>query len=443
MGVAEVMLPHDASPSEHSPLTARRRYPSWQGIRVAAWGLYMLAWGLAGLLPINPTDFDAFFLPSARLAASGHPFNVYQIRYYASMYPYPNANGPLSLVPLSAVAALAGRLGWLDDPSLRRMLAMAVFSLFSLLLAHEVLLAADRLREIPLAGARRMVAYGLILLAPTLWHSVLFYGHIEQPLMLWLALAAVRALTTRRVWQAGALLGLALLTRSAAIVIVVPLALVLARGRRGGDSLRLLGMAGAVVALGLAPFWLVDRGDLVYSLASFRGLLPVGGGTLWRLTYGTPLLDIAQHWDSTAILVAVLLATGLVLRARPDLNVESRDLYALLSLCALCFPLGIKTLWPYYFLDAYVLLAVWWLAGGRPLTSRGRWSRWLGLGGPAAAALCAQLAEASVTRSGNGIWDIPSSVVMSAAVLCLAAGVGLMLWWGGRRPATAVSGSGV
>ena len=61
--------------------------------------LYICLWGASGLFHINPTDFDVFFLPAAKLAAAGHPFEIYRVRYQDV---YPNANGPLSSVPLTA-----------------------------------------------------------------------------------------------------------------------------------------------------------------------------------------------------------------------------------------------------------------------------------------------------------------------------------------------------
>jgi hypothetical protein len=396
---------------------------------VALCGLYVLLWGVAGLLPLNSTDLDVFFLPSARIAASGHPLDVYAVRYLD----YPNANGPLSLAPLTAVVALAGRLSWLDNPSLRRMLVMAVFSLFSLLLGREALLAIDRLRPEPLRGRPRVLVYAVILFSPELWHSVLFYGHIEQPLMLWFALAGVRMLAARHLWRAGALVGLALLTRSAAVVLVVPMVLLLARDRRWKDSLRFGSTAVGTLALGLLPFWLADRSDLVYSLVSFRQRLPVAGGTFWRLTYGTPLLAVGQRWDSVAVLAAATLICVVVLALRPKLDTGSRDLYGLLAVCALCFPLGIKTLWPYYFLDAYTLLAIWWLAHPRPAAGSARLWWWLGLLGLAATVGIAQLAEATVTRFDNGIWDVSSSLAVSIPVLALTLAVGLWLCIGVRH----------
>ena len=62
-----------------------------------------------------------------------------------------------------------------------------------------------------------------------------------------------------------------------------------------------------------------------------------------------------------------VLASLIVLRARPDLEPSSRDIYGLLALTALTLPLLAKSVWPYYFFDAYMFGAVWWLGQPDPL----------------------------------------------------------------------------
>lgn len=391
--------------------------------------LYLGIWTVLAHGNLNPTDFDVFFLPSARVALAGHPLHIYQIRYQGD---YPNANGPLSMLPLTLLAGLAQRLGWLDDPVLRRELVMTVFAIVPLLLGHEAVLAADRLLGTPLRGVKRLLAYALFVLTPELWHSVLFYGHIEQPLMLWLVLAAVRMLVTKRPARAGALLGLALLSRSVAVLYLLPLALLLFfRGRRR-DSAILTATAIATTALGLLPFLLADRRDVIYSLLTFRGLLIVGGGGVWGLFAGTPLEPIAQRFDSTAVIAASLALTALTLLARRDLRVESRGVYALLAISGLCFPLFMKTLWPYYFLDTYIFVALWWLIAAKPASETAPWLRWLaGLALPVAVVAVAIVAEIGVTQSGYGIWSPGWSALMSGLMLALLTVVGAGLW---RRP---------
>lgn len=379
--------------AEPAPHPSRGRWPARLGIAAFA-ALYIFGWGASALLPINGTDLDAFFLPSVRIALAGHPLQVYSLRYDTL---YPNANGPLSLVPLTAVAALAARLHWLDDAPLRRMLVMASFSIFSLLLAREGVAAVDRLRGTPPRGLWRGVAFGVFACTPMLWHSVLLYGHIEQPITLWLTLWSVRSLAEGRPRWAGLTLGLAMLARSMAVVYLLPLLLLLLARRRWRQALWLGGVAAGVVALGLLPFYLADRADLVFSLVTFRGALPIGGGSIWALAVGGPYEALGQAFDGVFVLADALLVSLAVVLVRRDLRPADRDVYGLLMLAGMSFPLLIKTVWPYYFLDLYILGAVWWLA------ARGSWAsvrRWLGVLLLFSFAACGVAAE-------YGVWLTP------------------------------------
>lgn len=336
--------------------------------RVATWALgaaYAAAWAIAGWLWNGPpSDLDNFFLPAVRIALSGHPLLVYTARFQDVIA---NDNGPLGLVPLTAVAALLSQLGWLDDERLRRMLIMAAFSIFSLLMAREAVGAIDRLRGVSLRGLPRLLAYGVFAASPTLVNAVLGYGHIEQPMTLWLVLVAVRLLARGRSAGSGISFGLAILTRTLAALPMFPLALLLlARGRWRG-VVALGASAALVVTLGLLPFVLADRTDTIYSLLTHRATLPVGGGSFWQLVVGTRYQWLPQRADVLFMLGLAVLLSLIVIVARRDLEPASRDVYGLLALTALTIPLLAKSVWPYYFLDTYVFGAVWWLGQPRPL----------------------------------------------------------------------------
>src|SRR5215470_8628181 len=152
--------------------------------------LYLGLWALMSQQITNPTDFDVFFLPSAKIALSGQPLDIYQVRYAVS---YPNANGPLSILPLTLLAALASALGIINDFVRCRMLVAVAFAVFPLLLSYEAVRSLDILLKRPLRGMPRLMAYGVFALSPELWHSVLGYGHIEHPLMLLFVVASVRS----------------------------------------------------------------------------------------------------------------------------------------------------------------------------------------------------------------------------------------------------------
>jgi hypothetical protein len=380
--------------------------------------LYLGLWALMSQQITNPTDFDVFFLPSAKIALSGHPLDIYQVRYAVS---YPNANGPLSMLPLTIVAALASALGIINDFVLCRMLVAVAFAVFPLLLSYEAVRSLDILLKRPLQGVRRLLAYGVFALSPELWHSVLGYGHIEHPLMLFLVMASVRSLLLRRANRAGLLIGLALLTRSSAILYLVPLTLLLIAERNWWAALRFFGCALLTLAIGLLPFALADRADLIYSLVTFHGLLPIGGGAVWGVLENTSLASIGDHYDSYCVIGACLLLSVLLLVRYRTLRLGSGDVYGLLALCGLCFPLLLKTLWPYYYLDAYMFLALWWLSGARPLPTWSVRIQWfLGAGLPLSAVLAGQLAEYGLTSNGNG-WTTGWSIAMTAVTLGMMA----------------------
>ncbi len=117
----------------------------------------------------------------------------------------------------------------------------------------------------------------------------------------------------------------------------------------------------------VGSFLLADPADTIYSLLTHRASLPVGGGSLWQLLVGTPYLWIPQRADVLFVLGLAVLLSLIVIVARRDLEPSSRDIYGLLALTALALPLLAKSVWPYYFLDAYVFGAVWWLGQPNPL----------------------------------------------------------------------------
>ena len=386
---------------------------------------YAGVWAIAGWLWRGPlTDLDYFFFPAVRIALSGHPLLVYTVRFRTVIA---NDNGPLGLVPLTAIAAVASRLGWLDDQRLRRTLVLAAFSIFTLLMAREAVAAIDRLRGANLGGPSRVLAYGVFAASPILWIGVLGYGHIEQPMTLWLVLLGVRGLASGRPTVAGISFGLATLTRSLATLSLIPLGLLLLARGRWRTVAWMAGSAALTVALGLLPFVLADPKDTIYSLLTHRGSLPVGGGSFWQLVVGTPYEWVPRHADVLFVLGLAVLASLIVIRARPDLDLSSRDIYGLLALTALTLPLLAKSVWPYYFLDAYVFGAVWWLGQADALA----WGRRLiGATLPLIASTGALLTEYEVGASDGRI-RLPEGVAVGVVLAVLIAALASRL----RRPA--------
>jgi hypothetical protein len=326
---------------------------------------YIALWFAVGLFPIGPTDMDIFFWPSAKVAVIGHPLLVYMPRGQAD---YPNANGPVSLVPLTALGLVLNAFHSFDAQPWRRALALALFSIFLLLMGREAIRAVERIRGQPVVSHARLLAYGAFSLAPPLWESVAGYGHIEQPVELWLLLVAVRWLDERREINAGAAFALAVLSRSSAILLAVPLAIYSGRGGLNG----LVRLGGATAAAGvavLAPFLLADPADVIHSLFTYRRDLMVGAGSVWSLTHGTSLEAVAQHWDMIPI-VAGVLAANAWLATRPGGLTQAR-LFAAMALTSTSFALLAKTVWPYYFAEVCLFGTIWsfgrWKVTERPI----------------------------------------------------------------------------
>jgi hypothetical protein len=327
-------------------------------------GGYVAVWFLAGFLPIVPTDLDIYFWPSAQVALAGHPLMVYAAGGHQL---YPNANGPLSLVPLTAVGAFLREFGWLDSFQPRRAIAFATFSLFILGMAREAVIAIERLRGSRLDGWPRLLAYAALAVGGPLWQSVAGYGHIEQAMEVWLALLAARWLNQGQVVRSGIAVGLMVLARSAAALLCLPL--VLSAWRQGWTRpARLLAVAAVTAAAGLMPFLIADPADVVHSLFTYRGSLVVGAGSIWSVTHGSPLEAIGQHFDMVFV-VALALVLNLWLASRPGGFTELR-LFAGMALTAACLALLAKTVWPYYLMEVYVFGTIWAI---------GRWRREHGL----------------------------------------------------------------
>ena len=115
----------------------------------------------------------------------------------------------------------------------RDALTVGPFAVFTLLLAHEAVLAVEAGRGEP---TRRLLVAAVFLLAPPLWVALVGFGHIEQPLELWLILLGVRLQGRGAPLWAGVCLGLAVMTRSVAAVCLLPLVLALLADRRWGRA---------------------------------------------------------------------------------------------------------------------------------------------------------------------------------------------------------------
>ena len=372
---------------------------------------YVGAWAVAPFVIKGPrTDLDIFFWPAAQYAVHGHLLTVYS---FHTSNAYPVANGPLGLVALVPSAVLANAFAW-TDPRIVAAMVGVVAGVLALLIAREALQLTRMARgslEWPLAASAAFV------LAPVLWIAVAGFGHLEQLIETYLLLAGARLLLECRVMRAGGLLGLALVTRTAALCCSLPFALgaALRRGRRG--VLVLLTTAAVAVALALLPFLLADGQDVGQSLFGFRGQLPISGGSLWVALYRTPLAAVAERSDAhLSLAVGAVLCTGLV-RRRPDLPRSAGGLPGLLCIASACFPMLAKTVHSYYLFEPYVFATLWWLS--RPGTAL-NWR----IAAPALITADVFLTEWSVTLPLTGIGAVEgvlSSLILAAVIAVVAA----------------------
>jgi hypothetical protein len=113
----------------------------------------------------------------------------------------------------------------------------------------------------------------------------------------------------------------------------------------------------------------------------------------------------------------------LVIAGRPDLEPSSPDIYGLLALTALTLPLLAKSVWPYYFLDAYVFGSVWWLGQAEPQALR---RRVVAVTIPSIAVLGTLLTEYEMPASAAHM-RLLEGVVMGVILAALTAGLAIRL----------------
>jgi hypothetical protein len=335
---------------ERALRTGRRSAPTLLALAFLA-GL-----ALASVAVWSRSDLDVFRWPMAELALHGHPLLVYSIHSGI----WRSDNGPLSLAPLTAVVAAVNALGWQADQPLRDAVVLGVFGLFALAFGREAVRGVEAGRGRPLAHP--VAVWAAFLLAPPLWIAMISYDHVELPLELWLLLLTVRQLDGGRTVAAGCLLGLALLTQTAALLAALPLLLLLVARRRLRAAAVLLGTAAIVAAAGLLPFLLADGRDLIASLVTYRGQVPSLGGSLWVLFPHTPVATFIQHDDALVFGGAAALLTWLAVRRGGEAAPGSPRVYALMALSTACLPLLAKSVWPYYLVDPCAFATIWWLA---------------------------------------------------------------------------------
>ena len=213
---------------------------------------------------------------------------------------------------------------------------------------------------------QRLLAFALVTLSPLSWQSISPWYHLEQPLMLCLLILSILALQGRRVVLAGVFAGLAVLTRTTALMPLIALGVLLLAGRDWRTLLRFGGVGAAVAALGFTPFFLFDRADTTYSFVSWRGTAIIGSDSIWTIfAYNNSdgslrhLIDaVARRLDFYTVVLFILLVAWLAVR-RFGITAYDREAWAILAIAALSVPLLSKTVWPCYYLEPFVFILIW------------------------------------------------------------------------------------
>jgi type IV secretory pathway VirB2 component (pilin) len=370
-------------PSRHDTGTLRPRIgPPWAIAALLAF--YFICVALMATQTECGNDYSGFFMPSARFILAGKPLDMYQVRAQGNVI-YPNANGPVSEFAIAGALYVGRALGLqhvnpscvVSDPyplpqdSIPlHIWVIMLFAIIPLGIGAEILRLADRWQPEPFTGLQRVVVWVLILFNPPLWDGMIFYGHYEQPLAIWLGLLGVRFVQSERYALSGALLSLSVLSRASSAFIIIPLAVIILVERRWWGALR-FGVALAVVTGAiLLPFYVHDKYDLLYSLSGFRQYLGIGDGSFWTFFRGTIYEKQVQTWDSTVGLILsgvfslALILVGRVRRGDPAL-------YAVIAASVICFPLSIKAIWGYYFADPLIWVLAWLVT--RPVLRQRVW----------------------------------------------------------------------
>jgi hypothetical protein len=311
------------------------------------------------------SDLANFFLKSATYIVRGDPWHMYVVRAAPPYVNYPNVDPPLSIFLLAPVLQWASSLGY--TRSLGAEVAFVSLPFLPLVpLLGGFAVTALRIARPATPAMFRFFVFALIALGPLTWISFATWGHLEQSVMLCLLVAGVVALQVRWVALAGVMIGLAILAGTAALFPAAALVTLLMATRRWRDAALIGGLAACVVALGMAPFLVVDRRDTVYAFVTWHGIEQIGGDSIWSLFTIDAVAHTLPHTVGAIVrrldtLFIATLAVVVAAQAGRRLRVSAYgpEVWAVLAMAALGLPMLAKVVWPYYYLQPFVLLLIY------------------------------------------------------------------------------------
>ncbi len=344
---------------------AATRIPAWAYLLVTVGSMLIGATAIVrGTRALSsPTDSDLtdFFLKSADYILRGDPWRMYAARGFAPFQTYPNDNTPLHMFLLAPLLQLARAHGFAANTGALVTFVSLPFVLLAPLTGYMVVQALRTVRP-DAPEPQRFVAFALFTLSPLLWLCYASWYHLEQPLQIYFLLAAVIALQSRREALAGVLAGLAVLSGVTAIFPLVALGALLALSKQWRAFGAFAGVGVACVGLGMAPFFLADRRDTLYSFVLWRGRAEFGGSSPWSVFTVVALphtLDaVVRRLDTPAMLLWAVAVAFLAAR-RSRVSAYGPGAWAVVGIAALALPMLSKQIWPYYYLQPWALLLVW------------------------------------------------------------------------------------
>lgn len=320
--------------------------------------------GTSLLAGAQDSDLTTFFFPAADQILRGNLWGIYAVRAFGG---YPNYNPPISIFLMAPLLALARALGLGANLGALITFVSIPFIAFALTLGFVTVAALRRLYP-TISDTQRFLAFILIVFGPLTWQTFFTWYHVEQPLMLTLLVGAFVAFQARREGLAGLLAGLAVLSRTTALIPLIAIGVLLLAEREWRPLAKFGGIAAGVTALGLAPFFLFDRANATYSLLKWRGGAEIGGNSIWSLfkydgtEAAAPLRYALDHFarrlDMYTVIVVVAIVAFVAAR-RLRISAYGRDAWAVLAIAALAVPMLSKNNWPYYYLEPFVFLLIW------------------------------------------------------------------------------------
>ncbi len=326
-------------------------------------GVTAVVRGTSQIHVAQDSDLTNFFFKSATYILHGDLWHIYAARGSGLTSTYPNFNPPLSIFLMAPLLALANALHAVSYGAQITIVTLPFVVLVPVLASITVRVLRRLYPEIP--ETQQFLAFAVIALSPLTWQSLTPWYHVEQPLMLCLLVGTIAALQARRSALAGLLAGMAILTRTTALMPLVALGVLLLMERQWRHLFRFGGVAAAVSVLAMIPFFLVYPKDTIYSLVTWRGSSQIGGNSIWSIfAYSGDtnsirhlLNALAERLDTYSVVLFIVVVAFLA--ARRGVSAFGTDAWGVVAIACLAVPMLTKTVWPYYYLEPFVPLLIW------------------------------------------------------------------------------------